>query len=174
MNITKSTNICRQGYKYTHTLLSISTSENPQRSEDMATNKCIHCCQYEHYKIHKGLKIWLQINAFTAVNMVNKNITKSTKVRRSRLVVLRPINREVIYRRHPILQSLAKDAKLSFYEPRAVSWQSITLPLRHACSTVYLDMPTNLHIHCCQYEYNKIHKHQAFQSTWKAIKIGLR
>ena len=40
---------------------------------------------------------------------------------------------------HPNLLSLAKDMKLSFYtEPRAVAWQSITQPLRHASSTIYM------------------------------------
>ena len=54
--------------------------------------------------------------------------------------VLRPVDSEVISRRHPHSLSLAKDMKLGFYtvptEPLAVAWQSMTLPLRHASSSI--------------------------------------
>ena len=59
-------------------------------------------------------------------------------------IILRPIDSEVIQRRRPHLISLAKDVKLVFtpfptgIEPRAVTWQSITLPLRHATSTPFV------------------------------------
>ena len=56
--------------------------------------------------------------------------------------VLLPIDSEVIERRHryPHLLSLAKDVKLGKYgiEPRAIGWQSITLLLCHATTTMFM------------------------------------
>ena len=53
--------------------------------------------------------------------------------------VFRPIDSEVISRRHPNLLSLVKDVELSFHTlptgNRTLVWQSITQPLHHASTT---------------------------------------
>ena len=66
---------------------------------------------------------------------------------------LRPIDSGVIHRQHAHLLSLAKDVKLGFIlfppgiKPRDVPWQSLTLPLCHASSTVYCN-GQGCHISC--------------------------
>ena len=80
--------------------------------------------------------------------------------------VLRPIDSEVIYRRHPHLLSFAKDVKLrltpspSGFEPQAVVWQSITLPLRHASFTPMPNKHSNgLGLFVCLFGFNVALKH---------------